>query len=309
MVFASTSRYDEALSAQRRTVTLAGDEPAALVALGRFLIIARRFEAADSAITIWSRAGGELHRLALDLRVMLLREQGRLRASNRTIDTLDKLDPGHPMALVRANSLARLGNYASAERIYEDLTHGRERRPVPLPLAGAAARAFCWHHALLADAIAGSGLSPVAGDTVRLIAIADTLQAMCGRSYFGRDWRLYHHVRGLIATRAGRYDEAAGEFQQAQWSRWGWTRTSVEEANTYLQLGRPGDAVAVLRDAYAASLDGMARYVPRSELDFRMALALRAAGLPDSATLYAGYARRAWKNADPEVKRLLTVLP
>ncbi len=127
-------------------------------------------------------------------------------------------------------------------------------------------------------------------------------------SYYGRDWRLYHHVRGLLAMRAGRYEEAVREFEEAKWTRWGWTRTNAEQADAYLKLGKPNEALAVLRDAYAPPLDAMARYIPRSELDYRMALAFRAAGMPDSAAAYAAFVRRAWKDADPEVKRLLAKL-
>jgi hypothetical protein len=52
----------------------------------------------------------------------------------------------------------------------------------------------------------------------------------------------------------------------------------------------------------------MGRYEPRSELDYLMALAFTRAGNRDSAEVYGGYARRAWRDADPEVKRLLGAL-
>jgi hypothetical protein len=49
----------------------------------------------------------------------------------------------------------------------------------------------------------------------------------------------------------------------------------------------------------------MGRYVPRSELDLWMVRAFRAAGRADSAAVYEGYVRRAWREADPEVRRQL----
>jgi len=55
------------------------------------------------------------------------------------------------------------------------------------------------------------------------------------------------------------------------------------------------------------SVDG--RYEPRSHLDFLMAKSFQAAGMTDSAAVYAGYVRTAWKDADPEIKRLLAELP
>jgi len=55
---------------------------------------------------------------------------------------------------------------------------------------GDAARAFSWQHALEADAIAASG------DTIRLHLLADSIEVMSARSYYGRDWGLAHHVPG-----------------------------------------------------------------------------------------------------------------
>jgi tetratricopeptide (TPR) repeat protein len=138
-----------------------------------------------------------------------------------------------------------------------------------------------------------------------LRAIADTLEAGCVRSYYGRDWRLYHHVRGLLAMRAGRYEEAEREFSQAVWAQVeGWSRTAVELARARLASGRPKEAIAALRTAYATRLDAMARYVPISELDFWMARAFTESGEADSARVYTEYVDRAWRNADPEFRRV-----
>ena len=38
-------------------------------------------------------------------------------------------------------------------------------------------------------------------------------------SYYGRDWRLHHHIRALIAERAGDWARAEREFEQARWVR------------------------------------------------------------------------------------------
>jgi hypothetical protein len=56
-------------------------------------------------------------------------------------------------------------------------------------------------------------------------------------------------------------------------------------------------------------IDAMGRYEPRSHLDFLMAKSFEAAGIADSAAVYAGYVRAAWRHADPEVSRLLAALP
>jgi hypothetical protein len=48
----------------------------------------------------------------------------------------------------------------------------------------------------------------------------------------------------------------------------------------------------------------MGRYVPIAELDFWMS---RAFGEADSARVHSSYVERAWRNAEPEVRRQLVV--
>ena len=82
----------------------------------------------------------------------------------------------------------------------------------------------------------------------------------------GLDRQLYRRPRGLLALQAGRHDDAVRELRQAVWTPVeGWGRTIVELANAKLAQGRPWDAVATLRMAYATRLDAMGRYVPISE--------------------------------------------
>ena len=63
-----------------------------------------------------------------------------------------------------------------------------------------------------------------------------------------------------------------------------------------------------LRDAYVGPMDAMGRYEPRSDIDYWMSIAFAQAGMPDSARVYAGHVRRAWRTADPEIKRKLDAL-
>ena len=302
-------RFDEALQIQRRAVALAGYDPDSRSRIGRVLIMARRWHSADSLITLWSTGPSvELRADAADLRMLLQRERGQLRASIHTADAYhEPVQSGGVLQFMKGYSLGVLGDYAGAARLYESLAHasatpGPALSPVST-LVGDWARAFCWEHALEADAIAGSG------DTLRLRVLADSIDQISLRSYYGRDWRLAHHVRGLIAMQGHRYAEAEREFQAARWGVAGWTRTVAELANAQLAQRRPRDAIATLRDAYMGPLDAMGRYEPRSHLDFLMAKSFQAAGMTDSATVYAGYVRTAWKDADPEVKRLLAELP
>jgi hypothetical protein len=138
---------------------------------------------------------------------------------------------------------------------------------------------------------------------VHLKGIADTLELGCARSYYSRDWLLQHHVRGLVAMRAGRYQEAEREFSLAIFtSVEGWSRILVELAKARLALGKPREAIVALRPGYATRLDAMGRYVPISELDFWMATMFDAAGEADSARVYRERVDRVWRNADPEFR-------
>ena len=205
------------------------------------------------------------------------------------------------------HTLAVAGQPTLAARVYETRSAAH---PVPGSVeadlsAGVLARAFAWPHALLADALYLGG----SADTVRLAALADSVQRIGARSYYARDWTLYHHIRGLIAVRAGRWGEAEREFSAARFGRSGWTRTLFELAKVQLKLGRPRAALTTLRDAHEEPLDGMGRYATRSELDLLTAQAFVAAGQRDSAAVYAGYVRTAWANADPALKPRLSQLP
>ena len=300
-------QFDAALDAYRRAETLA---PSASYTanVARILVMARRYDEADSVIAraLATAPRGPSHDVlidVLDVRSLLERERGQFRRSARTVDSAVALDPGAGvLRLMAANSLARIGDVAPARAIYALPVPGGVAQPVR-PTAGEEARAFAWHHALLADAIGG------AADTVELNAIGDSIEAVGARSYYARDWRLAHHVRGLVAMRGGDYARAEHEFSAARWGIAGWTVSVVDQARAQLALGRATDAVRTLRDAYAGPLDAMGRYQPRSDIDYWMATAFQQAGRADSARVYAGYVRRAWRDADPEIKRRLAGLP
>ena len=306
-VLSYRQRHGEAIEAVQRAVTLSGRDASTLDMWARLLVAARQYDTADSLVRSWlAGESPQLRASAYDLRVLLLRERGELRASNAALDRTEAELPnaGVQTVLVRGNNLGRLGDYAGAELLYERSAHGPRLETREFPPVGTASRGFCWHHALLADAIAPSG------DTVRLRGLADTLAVGCARSFFGRDRRLHHHVRGLLAMLQGRWIDAEAELQQARWGvAESWTRSNVALAKTEMALNQPRAALAALRDAYASPLDGMGRYQPRSELDLLMAQAFRKAGEADSARVYEGYVSRAWRYADPELKQLLAQIP
>ena len=300
-VAVALQQYDTALAAARRAQVLAGGGDEFWEFAARVMLMQRRYADVDTALAAamsTTRRG-----LAFDVKALLERERGQLRASNRTVDQgVAEVQQLYWLKLMKANTLSRMGSYDEAARLIEGMTHPGK---VVFPLLGGTARGFAWHHALEADLLAPKG------DTVRLRSLADSVEVGGSRSYYGRDWRLPHHIRGQIALAGRRYDEAIRELTQALWTRAGWTRTNVELARAYLARRQPGDAaaaVSVLRGAYEEPLDAMARYVPRSELDYWMAISFRAAGQMDSARVYASRVRESWADADPEVKRMLADL-
>jgi len=301
-------RPDSALWAMQRALALSGGDWWATESLARILIISRRYSAADSALAVMAAAPSTTERIEgiADLRSLLARERGQYRESIRVMKELAVASP-HAAGfadIIIGDDMRLLGDYAAAARRFEAMSHPGALRLTSLPVPAASARGFCWSHVLAADSYAGTR------DTIGLEATADTLEAACTSSFYGRDWRLYHHARGLVAAQAHRYAEAEREFKAAAWSSAeSWSRTTVELAKAQSALGRPRDATATLRTAYATRLDAMGRYVPISELDYNMSKFFAQAGEGDSARVYAGYARAAWRDADPEVRRLIGSLP
>jgi DNA-binding SARP family transcriptional activator/tetratricopeptide (TPR) repeat protein len=298
---------DSALPLMHRVVALSGSELWSMDAYARMLLANRRYAAAESVVTrIESLHKNSAKSEITDLRSLLAREHGRFRESTRIIETLAQASPEAAwfMQLIVADNKRLLGDYPGAFLAYERLVHGPRLDRSILPAAPGEARAYCWHHALGADA-----LGPQA-DTVLLRGIADTLESVCKQSYFGRDWGLYHQPKGLIAMRGGRYAEAENEFSKAIWTNVeGWGRPVVELARARMAAGRPLDAVAALRPGYATRLDAMGRYVPISELDYWMSVAFAQAGQADSARIYAARVEEAWRYADPEFRRTFPVPP
>lgn len=298
-----SGRPDEAIAVGEHGASLTSD-PFPEISVGRWLIMGRRYDAAETYATKLQKSSNpQLRYGGDDIAGMVARERGQLRAANRIFERMEaSYGPTDPMHLLHADDLARLGDFTGARA---EFTAFASLGPTDgsLSLSGDDARAFTWPRALEADALAASG------DTLLLRAIADSLEQVGPRSYYGRDWTIFHHVRGLIAMQGKRYADAEREFRIARWGYSGWTRTVAELAQAQLAQGHARDAIATLRRAYASAPDAMGRYMPRSEIDLRMSNAFRAAGMADSARVYGEYVARAWKNADPEVKRLMVKLP
>jgi DNA-binding SARP family transcriptional activator/tetratricopeptide (TPR) repeat protein len=298
----------EAIAAGARALQLAPREESAAEEFAWLLLEIGHLDAADSLIRDWARPGSDLASSARDLRAALWRERGQYdsatKAMARAIANARDSNDSASLGLVYASSLAGTGDVVAATRVFEqasrhpgDEVGGKLSAQTPL----AAARTFTWPHALLADALALSG----SRDTLRLLALADSIEIVGRRSGFGRDARLHSHIRGLVAGIGGRWSEAERLFERARWGRGGWTRTNVELARAQLAQGRPRDAITTLQDARFGTLGGMGRYAPHSEINASLVEAFLAAQMPDSARVYLERVRTAWVNADAQHRRRL----
>jgi tetratricopeptide (TPR) repeat protein len=159
------------------------------------------------------------------------------------------------------------------------------------------ARHTTWVLAHKADALAA------AGDSAGVRALIEPVRSFGRVSGYGRDNRLHHHVRGLLLEARGRREEAMEEFRRAIWSPTsGYTRTNLELARLLLALGRPREAIPVLRAALAGSLQSSQLYVTHTELRALLGQAYAELGLADSAAAQRRWVARAIAGADPEVR-------
>ena len=269
----------------------------------RALIVARRYDEADAMTA--RMLGGPADADVRDILATLHRERGQFRAANADLAPLLRGGPGG-IDLVVAHALGSLGDLAGAHRLFaRTYADPRKLSPTAMSVGGGRgddARNFAWGHSLEADAIWERA------DTTLLQALADSVELIGAHSYYARDWQLFHHIRGLVAIRGGRMDEAERELAAGLERYPGWTRTNLLLARVRIERGRPQQAIETLRWAYHEPLDAMGRYATRTELDIEMARAFGAIGQRDSAAVYRGYVTRAWANADPELKQRISSL-
>ena len=267
---------------------------------GRLLMHARRYDEAESYARQYLHSAATLD--AYDLLEAVYRERGQYRSALAAYDAQSATH--HPgIGLVRAYTLGTIGN----DRLSRDLFERETWHPVSSGNSAyqyaRRARGFAWAHALEADVLWQRM------DTAALRSLADSVESIGCRSFYARDWTVHNHIRGLLASRAGRYADARQYFEKSLVLIPGWTRSNIELAKADISLGDAGAAIRTLRDAYRQPLDAMGRYAPRSEIDFQMALAFRAAGQADSAKTYTSYVRAAWVRADPEFRQRMVLLP
>jgi tetratricopeptide (TPR) repeat protein len=225
-----------------------------------------------------------------------LRNQGRFGearqlAEHRTLPGLprridDRVDDV-TLAVVDLETGAPLD---AAQRFLRMATDDR-RRGGP---AGQVARQMAWHLTLAGTALAA------AGDTLRVRALADSVERIGAGSSFGRDARLHHFLRGLLLQRVGRHAEAVEAFRRSLFSPTeGYTRINLEMARSLLVLGREREAVTILQPALRGGVDGSNTYVTHTELHEALAHAFDQGKRPACAAAHSAAVERAWRSADP----------
>lgn len=162
---------------------------------------------------------------------------------------------------------------------------------------GVRARNLTWFLTLTAtQAIAG-------GDTVRGRLLADSIEHVGRLSLFPRDPVLHHFVRGLLLARVGRHADAVREYTAAMVSPTnGYTRINYELGKSLTALGRPAEAIPVVRAALHGGLDGAGLYLNRTETHELLAQAFDASRQRDSAAAHYAVVERSWRTADPALR-------
>jgi tetratricopeptide (TPR) repeat protein len=196
-------------------------------------------------------------------------------------------------ALQQAQVLRELGRYRESAALFDSISR--------FTVAGADSAAIqsgqVWSLTHEAGALAAGG------DTARLEALADTIEAYGSGSNLARDSRMHHHVRGLLLAARGADSMAVTEFRRAVFSvSAGYTRTNVEMAKSLLRLRRYAEAISILEPAMRGSLEASNLYVTYPEIRLLLAQAYAGAGERDRANRELDWVRRAWVSADPFVR-------
>ena len=218
------------------------------------------------------------------LRATLLRNQGRLAEARRAAGN------GSPHDIIGGIVALEHGDHRAALSVF-GVRAGWDYGDWG---AGTAARHRTWSKTLQAMVLVASG------DTTRLRSLADTVEYWGQRSNYGRDRRAHHYIRGMLLVAQKRDAEAATELREAIHSPTnGFTRVNYELGRTLLRLGRPNEAVPIVRAALHGELDGSSLYMSRTELHELLAQAFDQAGMRDSAAVHYRAVVNAWVRADP----------
>ncbi|HUF70734.1 MAG TPA: BTAD domain-containing putative transcriptional regulator [Longimicrobiales bacterium] len=288
-------RYDEADVALRRAAQLGSDHAEAVLWEALRGIRRGDFATADAALDYFSRVSDrDVARDAVWYQVVSFRTQGRYREAGHAAEryrelTLQRTPARHPFATPQAVVLQETGSPLRAAALFDTMFHGIGE----LGRVSRTSRDQAWLLTLRASALAA------AGDTASLHRLADTIQTIGARSSYGRDARLHHHVRGMLARARGDLPAAEAELRAAIFSTTGgYTRTNLELARVHIARGNAAQAIPLLQAALRGPLDAAALYATRTEVHEELARAFDAAGRADSAASHYRSVITAWKHAD-----------
>lgn len=296
-VLARAARYADARAALDSSTRYAAGTEDDAIERAQIEIRAGNFATADAMLNTLAQAGKTDTRVdALWYLVISLRNQGRLHDAlavargplRSTEQESNKATSAPGASLAEAQVLFELGSYRRAAAIFDTLAAVRSEPE------GSLARRRTWNLTHAASAVAA------AGDTIRVAKLADSVEVWGRRSGLGRDARLVHYVRGLLWIARQKPESAAMSFRRAVVSESdGYAQLDVQFAQTLLALGRPGEAIPVLRHAVEGGIEAASYYATRTEFQELLAEAFDAAGQSDSASVYYRRVVRAWDAADP----------
>ena len=273
-----------------------------------YLLRAGDYGAADRLLTSVLEAGGVHEQIdAYWMLAINLRQQGRLAEALGATRRMRAITPytgqaipgaAPPIAMLEAQVLLELGHPRAAAALFDSIAAARDQ----LDSDATAARRAAWH------LTHSAGARAAAGDTAGLARLIDSVQSLGVRSGTGRDRRLHHYVRGLMLAARGNDEGAAVELRRSILSQnFGYTRANYALARALMRLGRPAEAVAVLRPALRGGVEASNLYVTRTELHELLAQAWEATGARDSAAAHYRIVASAWTRADPALRARQTL--
>jgi tetratricopeptide (TPR) repeat protein len=298
----ASGRYDEARAAIDSATRYSTGTEADVVEHATLEIRAGNFATADGLLGTLAQTGNADRRSdALWFLGISLRAQGRLHEALAVADGgFRKADSAFTGTIAtsrvaEAQVRFELGQYQRAASIFESLV-------VPPDTFSRASEGRSARQRVWVLSHAGSSLA-AAGDTAALAALADTVEKWGRKSGFGRDHHLHEYLRGLLWTARRRPDSALTAFSRATFSETqGFSRIDLQRARTLLSLGRPREAIPILRHPLSGPLEAGNFYTTPTELQELLAQAYDAAGEVDSAAVYYRYVVTAWGDADRELQ-------
>jgi len=298
---AAAGRGKEARAAIRKSDSL-DFRAEAWEAMATLLMREGRFTEADEILRKEIAKGGPDAPSAHWFLAISLRYQGRpaealgnARAYRRAAAAIEHTVPGavDGSGMGEAQVLRELGRYREAAALFDSVS--RFNVPGSDPSAEASARIWGLTHE--------AGALATGGDTSRLATLADSIGAFGAVTNLVRDSQLHHHVRGLLLAARGADADALKEFRQAITSPpLGYTRSNVGMARSLLRLGRYREAVRILEPALRGGIQSGNFYTTYPEIRLLLAQAYAGSGQRDRANRELDWVRRAWVNADANVR-------